>query len=429
MKYDIIGIGIGPFNLSLAALLEEHNLKTIFFDKAPRFEWHSGLMIDRTTLQVPFLADLVTIVNPKSPFTYINYLREQGKIFRFCFKESFYVTRMEYNLYCKWVASQIESLNFSHTVTEIDYNEIHECYEVSVIDLINCEKKVYLTDKIVLGVGSIPNVPKITERFSKEHIFHSSEYLHRKQYIKKGSTITVLGSGQSGGEVFFDLLSSRPDLELKLNWITAADRFFPMENSKFTYEFTSMDYISYFNRLPLAKRREVINKQDILYKGINDELISTIYDELYHQQMKEEQPLPVKILTNSLLEDMEYGENYTLKMRHLEEEKTFSVDTDYLILATGYRYEVPHFLQPIEGRLNKSENDGTLLSSENYTVDVNDNEIFMQNGCVDSQGIITSDLGMGPYRNATIINKILGHEYYPLEKNIAFQHFGALETI
>lgn len=116
-------------------------------------------------------------------------------------------------------------------------------------------------------------------------------------------------------------------------------------------------------------------------------------------------------------------------MRHLEEEKTFSVNTDYLILATGYRYEVPHFLQPIEDRLNKSQNDGTLLSSENYTVDVNDNEIFMQNGCVDSQGIITSDLGMGPYRNATIINKILGHEYYPLEKNIAFQHFGALETI
>ncbi len=80
-----------------------------------------------------------------------------------------------------------------------------------------------------------------------------------------------------------------------------------------------------------------------MYKGINDELISTIYDELYHQQMKEEQPLPVKILTSSLLEDMEYDENYTLKMRHLEEEKTFSVDTDYLILATGYRYEVPIF--------------------------------------------------------------------------------------
>ncbi len=37
MKYDIIGIGIGPFNLSLAALLEEHNLKTIFLTK------HQGL--------------------------------------------------------------------------------------------------------------------------------------------------------------------------------------------------------------------------------------------------------------------------------------------------------------------------------------------------------------------------------------------------
>jgi lysine N6-hydroxylase len=30
---------------------------------------------------------------------------------------------------------------------------------------------------------------------------------------------------------------------------------------------------------------------------------------------------------------------------------------------------------------------------------------------------------MGPYRNAYIIRELLGSEYYPVEKTIAFQEF------
>ncbi len=35
------------------------------------------------------------------------------------------------------------------------------------------------------------------------------------------------------------------------------------------------------------------------------------------------------------------------------------------------------------------------------------------------------DPHMGSYRNASIINTILGREYYKVEKRIAFQHFTA----
>lgn len=31
---------------------------------------------------------------------------------------------------------------------------------------------------------------------------------------------------------------------------------------------------------------------------------------------------------------------------------------------------------------------------------------------------------MGPYRNSFIIRELLGSEYYPVEKTIAFQEFG-----
>lgn len=66
---DVVGIGIGPFNLSLAALLAEAGYdRTVFLERKPYFSWHPGMLLEGTTLQVPFLADLVSLVAPTSRF-------------------------------------------------------------------------------------------------------------------------------------------------------------------------------------------------------------------------------------------------------------------------------------------------------------------------------------------------------------------------
>ena len=64
---DLLGVGIGPFNLSLAALLDPvDGVDAVFFDQADGFAWHPGLLVEGTTTQVPFLADLVTLADPTS---------------------------------------------------------------------------------------------------------------------------------------------------------------------------------------------------------------------------------------------------------------------------------------------------------------------------------------------------------------------------
>lgn len=68
---DIIGIGLGPFNLSLAALLaNQPNVSSKFFEQKCGFNWHKGMILPHTTLQVPFLADLVTLIDPTSTYTF-----------------------------------------------------------------------------------------------------------------------------------------------------------------------------------------------------------------------------------------------------------------------------------------------------------------------------------------------------------------------
>ncbi|WP_143343246.1 SidA/IucD/PvdA family monooxygenase, partial [Crossiella equi] len=110
---DLAGIGLGPFNLSLAALADAvPGLDAVFLDRQPEFRWHPGLLLEGARLQVPFLADLVTMVDPTSRWSFLNYLREHDRMFPFFFAERFHVPRTEYEHYCHWVAHSLPSCHF-----------------------------------------------------------------------------------------------------------------------------------------------------------------------------------------------------------------------------------------------------------------------------------------------------------------------------
>ena len=54
------------------------DLDVVLFDARPEFRWHPGMLVDGATLQVPFLADLVSLADPTSRYSFLNYLRERG---------------------------------------------------------------------------------------------------------------------------------------------------------------------------------------------------------------------------------------------------------------------------------------------------------------------------------------------------------------
>src|SRR3954469_20029524 len=81
---DLVGIGIGPANLSLAALLRPHQqIKAQFFDKRSEFQWHSGLMLPQAALQVPYLKDLVSLVDPTNELSFLSFLVKHKRLLCF----------------------------------------------------------------------------------------------------------------------------------------------------------------------------------------------------------------------------------------------------------------------------------------------------------------------------------------------------------
>ena len=80
----LIGVGAGPANLSLAAMLYgDPGLPNLFFDRKPHFTWHDDQLITGSTLQVSIFKDLVSLSDPTNRFSFLPYLHEQGRIYHF----------------------------------------------------------------------------------------------------------------------------------------------------------------------------------------------------------------------------------------------------------------------------------------------------------------------------------------------------------
>ncbi|GAA0614565.1 lysine N(6)-hydroxylase/L-ornithine N(5)-oxygenase family protein [Streptomyces crystallinus] len=414
--YDFIGIGLGPFNLGLACLTEPvDELSGLFLETKPDFEWHSGMFLEGAHLQTPFMSDLVTLADPTSPYSFLNYLKESGRLYSFYIRENFYPLRTEYNDYCRWAAGKLSSIRFNQTVKTVTYED--EVYVVRTED-----GSEFRARRLVLGTGTPPFVPEPCQGLGGDYL-HNSRYLDHKEALQKKESITLVGSGQSAAEIYYDLLSEIDVHGYRLNWVTRSPRFFPLEYTKLTLEMTSPEYVDYFHALPESTRYRLESQQKGLFKGIDSELIDAIFDLLYQKSLKG--PVGTRLLTNSSLNAASYDTTtgtYTLGLRQEEQEKDYTLDTQGLVLATGYKYAEPEFLKPVADRI-KRDGHGRFDVARNYAVDVNGREIFLQNAAVHTHSITSPDLGMGAYRNAYIIGELLGREHYPVEKSIAFQEF------
>ncbi|MEW2404577.1 SidA/IucD/PvdA family monooxygenase [Streptomyces sp. NPDC046862] len=420
--FDVVGIGLGPFNLGLACLLEPiDELSALFLDAKPDFSWHPGMLLDGVHLQTPFMADLVSLADPTSPYSFLNYLKQTGRLYSFYIRENFYPLRTEYNEYCRWAAARLTNVRFNTKVTNVVHADGH--YTLST-----AQGEVYRARRLVLGTGTPPYIPQACLGLGGD-FSHSSQYVQVKAELQRKSSITLVGSGQSAAEIYYDLLSEIDVHGYRLNWVTRSPRFFPLEYTKLTLEMTSPEYIDYFRALPEHKRYALESAQKGLFKGIDAELINAIFDLLYQRSARG--PLPTRLFTNTSLNTAAHDADeavYTLGLHQEEQDKHFTVRTEGLVLATGYAYVSPPFLDPVRDRINRDSR-GRFDVARNYSIDITGGEIFLQNAGVHTHSITSPDLGMGSYRNSYIISELLGSEYYPLEKRIAFQEFAAPEGI
>ncbi|MCB7137479.1 lysine N(6)-hydroxylase/L-ornithine N(5)-oxygenase family protein [Cellulosimicrobium marinum] len=448
--HDVVGVGIGPFNLGLAALSAPlPDVDAVFVDQAPEFRWHPGMMIEGATIQVPFLADLVTMADPTSPYSFLAFLKATGRLYPFYIRESFYPLRAEYDAYCRWVAGRLPSLRWGRRVVAVTHDDAADAFVVRA-EVLGPDGAVVGTEEhrgrhLVLGVGTSPVLPPALRALADEvdagehpgagPLVHSARYVPHREALAASGSVTVVGSGQSAAEVYRDLLDGvhggvhggPGDAGYRLDWVTRSPRFFPMEYTKLTLEMTSPEYTDHFHALPLELRQLLGREQRALYKGISGDLVDEIYDALYRLSL--DAPVPTTLLTDTEVVAARYAPGaddapgeYVLRLRHAQLGREVERRTRAIVAATGYAASVPAFLDPVRHLLRFDEL-GRLDVARDYTVDAA-RRVHVLNGEEHTHGVTAPDLGFAAWRNSVVLRTVTGREVYPVEERIAFQQFG-----
>ncbi|WP_261134571.1 lysine N(6)-hydroxylase/L-ornithine N(5)-oxygenase family protein [Bacillus sp. Marseille-Q3570] len=426
--YDMIGIGIGPFNLGLAALIDPiDELDALFFDQTSKFEWHPGMLLEGSDLQVPFLADLVTLADPRSPHTFLNYLHEKDRLFKFYFFNRFDIPRREYSDYAAWVASNLESCLFEKRIVGVEYIKDEQLYEVHVNDTETQAIEKFHARHIVMGTGSVPMVPMDTEGCSSEDVFHSSQYRFYEEEAKDSGSVTVIGSGQSAAEVFYELLLDQDKKGYELTWYTRSAGFMQLESAKLGQEVFSPDYIAYFHQLSFEDRKDALSTLGQLRKGIDPETLKQIYDLLYHRSVDEDaKKVTIQPLTEvTKIKPAKEGPGYQLACHQWQKDERFTHLSEKVVIATGYKPHIPEWFEKISNEI-EWEDEKRYKVTFDYRLKFKDdrpNHIFTLTNLEHSHGAGATNLGLSVYRNQKIINKIAGKELYKVSHDTVFQQF------
>lgn len=234
--HDLICIGFGPASLATAIALHdkygalkstgaEQPPKLCFLERQPKFAWHSGMQLPGAKMQISFLKDLATPRDPRSRFTFLNYLHHKGRFNQFINLGTFLPTRMEYEDYLRWCASHFEDVvEYGQEVVSIKSIDVDTTtgkvtsFSVTSRDLSSQQLVTRRARHVVIAVGGKPNIPK--EFVNSPRIIHSSKYSWMAPQIlnktEEPYRLAVVGGGQSAAEIYSDLQSRYPKADVTL---------------------------------------------------------------------------------------------------------------------------------------------------------------------------------------------------------------------
>jgi lysine N6-hydroxylase len=407
---DLVGVGIGPFNLSIAALADEvPELQTRFFERRERFAWHPGLMFRGSRMQTSFLKDLVTAVSPTNRHSFVNYLVEHGRFHAFLAAESSAVERREFADYLGWVARRLDSLRFGAEI-----RELRSCdggFELSHT------RGRTRARHVVLGTGRVPSVPECARAQLGTRCFHAIDILARDLELR-GARVVVVGGGQTGAEVVLELLRGTWGELAGLSWVSRRLNFEPLDESPFTNHLFTPGFVSVFHGLDPARREALLARQKLAGDGISAATLRELHDRFYEFSVTREGPRFELLPARELLAVERRGAGFELTAHNLLDDQRERVEADWVILCTGLREQLPPCIEPLLPELELDEHGRPQVerSFELRRRRRTGERIYIVNGGRTTHGIAESQLSLMAWRSAVILNDVLGRRRFAVER-------------
>jgi lysine N6-hydroxylase len=404
MTYQLIGIGAGAFNLSLAAMLDDIGHDShVFLDEKESFSWYPGLDTDVSELQDDYLGDLVTLTNPRSRFSFLAYMHERGLIYQFIGRKASPLSRRIYAEYFRWASEKLQSIRYSSPVREINFRD--NLFEISA------GNRVMHARNIVLGVGISPALPDFVQPFLGQNVYHSGVYSERSNDLD-GKTVAVIGGGQSSAEVLLDILCRCSPA--KVIWISPKGYHAHMDEGAINYDIWSPTFMQEFFKLDPAVKQgynhAILNTSD----GITNSTLNDLYVKLFDKKYFDKASLESVVMTNTRLTGMrEQGSRKFIAVVQNLTGKHYEFPVDEVVLATGYSKTVDTLLGSLYGAFPELADEDRLNADFSLKWrHAATNRIYVHNAAVDQYSVLEKSLLLASWRSAMIINSLYGKEVF-----------------
>lgn len=409
---DLAGIGAGPFNLSVAALLHRQALAYRFFDSKASHSWHPGLMLPGAELQTSYLKDLVTPVDPTNPYSFLAYLVAKRRFYDFLNADQPAIGRREFADYLAWVADRLAGLNRLQMGSCVERVMDRDHWFELEMDVAG-KSRLVRARNLCVAAGKEPYIPDCARPLLSDHCFHALETALRQPAVQ-GLRVAVVGGGQTGAELVLNLLDGHWGHPRRVLWISRRENYLPLDETPFTNTWFSPDYVDVFHRLSGARREEIVEAQKLASDGISTTTLKALYRRFYGLVHLEGKGDGIALLPGRELCELSRTGSYELGLYNSLEGAREHYRADLVILCTGLQETIPHCLEPLRERF-LLDGQGRLVLNRAFAADLRGatgRQVYILGGGRYTHGIAEPQLSLAAWRAARVVNDLVGSSLY-----------------
>ncbi len=420
--FDIDAVGAGPSSLAFGIAMEElapdHLARrTVLLEQHSDIRWQRGLLLPWTVSQVSCLKDLVMLRNPRSRFTFLNFLQENGRLDEFINLGTFTPYRSEISNYLQWVAASLQKVEIqcSRRCQSIEPRRgtdglIHRW-------LVQLEDGTTVTARdLIVGAGRDPYIPEVFSDLPSERIIHSTRYVEGIAQLPKGVPyrIVVVGGAQSAAEMFRAVHDDLPDCQPTI--VMRSIGFGNYQTSKFINELFYPSFINKFFRVEDKYRQQVLDEmRETNYAGLAPDLLDELYRMLYLQRLAGKEQSRVITMVDIVGARID-GNEIVIELRDRAgaTNDTEDLRCDIVLLGTGFDRRQPQLLRS----LAKSLGCDSLAVNRSYRATLTDSSeagLYLQGINEHTHGIADSLLSVLARRAEDIVGDILYRRGHPVD--------------
>jgi len=228
--YDVVCVGFGASALSLAIALKERHALTgaIFLEQQPQSSWKPCHSLLSARMKTSFLNDLITSENPRSKFTFINYLHSTNQLVVYTNSGKIAPSRAMFADYLRWCTKQFEqNISYGNRVVGVSPshgpNGIADGWNIQFEDVSTGRRTTITTRQVVCAAGLQKKLPSAVSSISvRSNVAHSADAIEAIASVLKARRskrrFAIVGDGTSAAEVFSHLHGIHGDHEV--HWFT-----------------------------------------------------------------------------------------------------------------------------------------------------------------------------------------------------------------